>query len=960
MAEINNQLGRDTNLGDAIGGVSGKPLLRSFMKYFDNTAANILRSVDFGKSLFRYFAPNASVPEDPATLLSATRTLFSFGFSDQDITDETFVRFMIDKVNKEPGLVTFDMVADLVESDAYKNFGKNAHDRNSKQRFERWVYDKSMLSKIGQTPAVDIVLNRDGMERVVKAITPSKKNQDVDYLKQMNAKVNEFDETYTNNVDDNSLTRLKTIARNSKKDFAERLKDVYQVLCDNNTASVIGDVIDTACMATDPKNRNAELLGLGTTTNKYLYAVAARKGWSEKDFQKAFIKFPVEERAEQFEQEAKRRNQQTPLTSDAQAVSQAINEVLQQDDTGATVGDVQPAQTKPAQVTAKFGPAIDVAKTFAGTLVGAAAISTITSIPGVGQIVGPALGVITVATAGIGSAVAAYKAAKKNGEVSKSEAKKIAMQSGLAMLKKSIPYAAAISFGPAGRIVGSGIVFAKTLYNDLERRAGMIDAQLQQERGKGLKGLLNRLSDIANTVSKKDVRKAAGYAFAKGAAVYLGGKFGSMAGGKLGSFAGEKFFNGGKVAAAAIGAQAENLRPADDLQYKQDDLYNHDNYDPQQAKYASSYALPEEIYADPEELYAQSNNGLYGQDWNGGADAGVNVSDENLARLGKIGEVDLTKNARATTHVENHRQYIGGVQQDWYNTAQEQTAIETLRSAGVDDPVGVLRKVGSASRFFGGEYKATLDNLCEGKITDADVDKIFGALDQINREGGLGRVLEQTSQAPKMPQPNYESFTEEIVTEVPPHTQDYRTPGSAIVSEPAPTMEYIEPEPLPVYPERAPIDVPPHTQDYRTPGTNVVEEVTPVVQENVVDIDNTIDYIPTDDFMNTPVPDHTQDYRTPSDDWTISEQPTSTPLPTRTADYSASNIDDALQERLNGAVYGGFDGENDYYTDQQGNEFTVNHNDVMQNLQDVLAETAHEIPVHKSTNWELFEPERTM
>ena len=907
---------------NTITSMANRPLVSKFMKYFTNTPANEIRSIDFGKTVFRYFRPDVEIPQDPAALLLATRQFLT---SNEYANDENMVGCILNIVkNKEYALLTPDIVADVVESDAYKEFGQNkgTDDYRDKQSFERWIREKSMLSKIDQAQPGDIVLYQDSLSRVVDAIVPDKKKQA--YLQQIDSRVRLFDEIYVKDLDQDALYKLQEIAKDSKTDYAQRLKNIYSVLCDDLTAGLIHDLIDDTRNAADPKDRNTALTGFGIATNKILLAVAQRKGWSNLDIQNINLKFPIEERAEHFEQEAARR--QAPLTGTTGAVSNASQD---EEFEFATVDDFQPTQENNEQAAQqngqptqaknelmvapskelmvapskelavaqppKFNYALDVAKTFGFTFGGALAISAISAIPGVGPVAGPLFAVYKVAEAGITQACAAVKAAKANGNLTKAETVSIAAKTAGAVLLKMGPYAASMAFGPISRAVGSAVVFGKTLFEDLERRANLQNAEIEKAKPKGLKGVLKHLSDIAHNVSLADGMKSFAYAAAKGGAMYLGGKWGSSLGNKLGTFSSSKFVNG-KIDETAINEVAvenheiEEMQPADE--YKNDDLYARREGPYQQGEFNDDVVRN---WNDGNPVYGPEDQPQFNEavmHINGGMaqDTGVQLSDANLQRMSQIGQVELTDNARATAYVENHRQFIGGVQEDWCNAAQEKIAIQTLRDAGVDDPYGVWRKLGSASRFFGGEYKEAWDDLCNGKFADKNVNTIFNSLRLINEEGGLGRVAEQTYQAPQpvhvqpVPEyPVYEPVPDDIVTEVPQRTQDYHTPRTEIIRD---SMVDTQPVYQPEQPVYEPVtdeivtDVPVHTQDYHTPVTDIVKEsmvetqpVEPVVQETV-----------------TPVPSHTQDYQA-GDNEIVNEQ-SSIPMPSHTADFVATGNND--------------------------------------------------------------------
>lgn len=850
MAENNNLSENNMNVPNE---VVNKPLLNSFLKYFTNTPSNRLRSVNFGKSLFRYFLPDLpekEIPTDPATLLDATYSLFTIGFHDHDITDDAFVRFMIDKINKEPDLITPDMLVDLIKSDAYQKFGQNKTDLNTKQKFERWIYEKSMLSKIDLVQPVDIVEYQESLTWIVNSIVPGQKNKDK-YLKQINHKVDEFKDTYVNHVDEESFSYLHHIAQNSKADYAQRLKRIYSVLCDD--ASYINDMIDAIHTGANIKDRSTVLTGLGIATNKILSGVAKCKGWSKQDFEKIYLPFPIEERAAKFEQKAQLHSQQNNhveedkfATVDDFQFENSRQDNNTEEDKFTTVDDFQSEDSEIKQKPKQFNYGFDVAKTFGITLGGATAISAISSIPAVGQFIGPILAVSTVAQAGITAIRTAVKEAKEKGKLGKKETVALAAKTAGAVLLKMGPYAASMAFGMKGRVIGSGVVFAKTLFSDMERRAKLQNNQLQQAKPKGFKNALRYLGEIGRTIRGKGFIKAAGYAAAKSAAMFLGG----MAGSKLGTFAGSKFVNG---------------------------IVDHN------------------VPNDQIEETAQTSNELQSETLNStnNTDSQSQINDDNLQRLSKIGQVELTDNARATTYVENDRQYIGGVQQDWYTANEQQTALETLRNAGVEDPVGVLRKMGSASRFFGGEYQNTLDNLCAGKISDEDVNQIFSALNKINAEGGLGKI---------------ETLTP---TPVPPGTEVYQTPASSNVQSVPSAPEY---QSELVEDEFTSIPVPPGTEAYRTPETTLVKK-------SISNLKKPTQFVPEymqpepieDDLSAIPVPPGSEKYRAPEskieaqDYLTVSpsdlnnhltntnkvtSQSNSTAFPSGANNYTYSNVQD--------------------------------------------------------------------
>lgn len=676
------------------------PLMTKFKKFFENTPANLLRSVDFGKSLFSYFNPRMEVPSDPAELLKATKALFEIGgYQGTNFKDEDFVRFMVDKVNNDPGLMTFDMIADLVESDAYQNFGKHAlsADHHAKSKFENWVTKKSMLSKINQTQDVDVVLNADGLKRVVNKLVQEK--QKGNYLKEIDQKIKQFDETYVKHQSPDALKELQANASSGIR-YTDAIKGVNQILCNEDTASLLNETIDSAVLSAKPKDREALKLGIGIHTNKILCAVAQRKSWTNEELKSILIKSSVEKNAEKFEQKAEQIN--------AQSQGEVVETKIQVNNNN------------------EFHPVLDVAKTFGLSLVGSATISTITAIPGVGQVVGPLVGLATVVGAGVGSLVSTYQQEKQKGEVTKAQARKIAMRAGFAMVRKAVPYAVASAFGPYGRTVGASMVFAKTLFNDLARRAGVEKEEVHGIKNK-IKSFGKKLKAIGHNVNLVDGFKSLTYAAAKGGAMYLGASVGAELGSEFGS---------------KVGGKLSEFYPR------------------QQAPLASQNQVQNEL---PNNVITQ----------------------ENLEQLDAMDHIELTENARETAYVENDRQFVDGVQKDWYTEQGQANAVETLKQYGVDDQMGVLRKLGSAARFFGGEYQSTLDHLCAGNLNNQDVENIIESLSLINEEGGLASGVTTPMPAHNQTFGSANELVAETVA-LPEHGQTFENTVNEVVTESVP------------------------------------------------------------------------------------------------------------------------------------------------------------------------------
>ncbi|MBO5229310.1 MAG: hypothetical protein J6B20_00720 [Clostridia bacterium] len=796
------------------------PLMTKFKRFFENTPANLLRSVDFGKSLFSYFNPRMEVPSDPAELLKATKALFEIGsYQGTNFKDEDFVRFVVDKVNNDPGLMTFDMIADLVESDAYQNFGKHAlsADHHAKSKFKNWVTKKSMLSKINQTQDVDVVLNADGLKRVVNKLVQEK--QKGNYFKEIDQKIEQFDETYVKHQSQDALKELQANASSGRR-YADAIKGVNQILCNEDTASLLNETIDSAVLsAKKPKEREALKLGIGIHTNKILCAVAQRKSWTNEELKSILIKSSVEKNAEKFEQKAEQIN------------TQSQGEVVE--------------TKKQVNNNNDFHPVLDVAKTFGLSLVGSATISTITAIPGVGQVVGPLVGLATVVGAGVGSLVSTYQQEKQKGEVTKAQARKIAMRAGFAMVRKAVPYAVASAFGPYGRTVGASMVFAKTLFNDLARRAGVEKEEVHGIKNK-IKSFGKKLKAIGHNVNLVDGFKSLTYAAAKGGAMYLGASVGAKLGSEFspklsefGSKVGDKF-------KGIFNRQSESPVVSNDEQVLMDTYENNRSYEDVQKNYHQRY---QDLCNDEDLMDTYENNRsyedvqkIYNQRYQD--DMIKNLSPESLAELDALNDkIELTPDARSTADVNNHRQYVDGVKQDWYTHAEQAKAVDLLEHAGVEDPMGVLRKLGSAARFFGGEYQSTLDHLCAGNLNNQDVENIIESLSLINEEGGLASGV-------TVPMPAHnQTFggASELVTEtvvLPKHGQTFENTVNEVVTEsvPLPNVNHdsILQETVEDSDDYASVRMPEHGQlfgttenslDYQS-DTSVTENVTESVTDN--------------------------------------------------------------------------------------------------------------------------------
>lgn len=496
-------------------------LLEDFGKKFFDTkkASNILCSVDFGKSLFKYINhknPNPiPVPNGSAAILRSVKKMMQTGkFGNVNVDDDFFVRFFINKVNEDPGLVTFEMIADVLKSNAYKSFGSNnAKDKRNKRIFETWIYNKSILSKINDISLVDVVLHKEAMLDVINNIDPKNKKgkNDAIYKKQLDEKEKEFDKIFNKNND--SLTDLQDAANAAKKNkkknkHTDWIKSVYDVLCEPDDAEYINEIVDVVAVGSRPKERNYNLLGMGTATNKVILAVAKKRGWKDNDIQSILIKTNAEYNAEKFNE----------------------------------INEVQNGVKK--QGWYQKNPALDV---FVSSFSAAGFSTTISALSKITPVVGPLFAGASVVVSGLCSYILSYQEAKKAGNLTKKQKRDLAWKAASAMGKKLIPYAVSMAFGGIpgiggilSRSFGIAHVLVKTLIDDLERRAGVNEQIYEVDKSMSLsdkiKGKLRHLRKLKK-LSLSDVGKSTAYALSKGLFVGLGSFGGQALGSHLGNLA---------------------------------------------------------------------------------------------------------------------------------------------------------------------------------------------------------------------------------------------------------------------------------------------------------------------------------------------------------------------------------------------------------------------------------------
>ena len=203
-------------------------------KHFTGSYAKQLRAVKTGEFLFKFFNPGSPVPTDPAEL--STLTCAAMVKNEQLLPDDVFVRILLLHSRDKDGssLLTFDMVADLLESDVYKKFGTKAgsNDANLKKDFEHWLISKSTMARVygddSSIQNVDVVLNQDGIHRILNALEVSGYKDDLGctpdfdgYRYKINQRVDNFNSVFVNGVGVDELDKLVANNQNDNQKFYE-------------------------------------------------------------------------------------------------------------------------------------------------------------------------------------------------------------------------------------------------------------------------------------------------------------------------------------------------------------------------------------------------------------------------------------------------------------------------------------------------------------------------------------------------------------------------------------------------------------------------------------------------------------------------------------------------------------------------------------------------------------------
>ena len=483
-------------------GFMEKPLFRRFLYYFEDlkSSDNLFRSIDFGQFIFEYYGEK--VPKDDADKVVATRTLFNKGFADSKFTDETFVRLMLFKSAGKVKLISFDMIADLVESKAYQDFGStSSDDKKLKKVFEKEL--DAELVKIGSMNPVKVVYNQKYFERIIKVFESKDPNKAEQLRKQIKAKVEEFDEIYKVNPD--TIGKLKAIVADDQQDNMKKINSIYDEVCaDNNFAKAHSAMLETAIIsAKTVKDRNAEKVSASVGTNMVLGAIGRRHGWTEEQINEVSLRPSVYERAATFEQKANEINQ-AELNQDG-------NLML-------------PNPVKPNSFKFYF---TDIAKTFGMSALSATAFSVV---GGINPVAGLVLCGAVMAVEGVIAACKEVKNIKaKKSEFHLRDVGVVAAKTVASLATKSLPFLGAAGvLGGRGiwRSIAAGVVGFRAFCEDIKRRANIKSMALTQQAGSG------KLKKAR--ISAGDVFKSALYAGAKAGTVVVGGSVGYAIGSNIG------------------------------------------------------------------------------------------------------------------------------------------------------------------------------------------------------------------------------------------------------------------------------------------------------------------------------------------------------------------------------------------------------------------------------------------
>lgn len=433
------------------------------------------------------------------------------------------------------------------------------------------------------------------------------------------------------------------------------------------------------------------------------------------------------------------------------------------------------------------------------------AIPLLANIPVVGNVIGPLM-------AGAFTAGSTIKEARKAFKIAKSENRKLTTREkvniGINAFTNVAPYAAMLALGPAGRAVGAVVMGSKTFAMEVIRKKESLP--------------------IGQKLSGKDIATSLGTAAARSLAMYLGAKLGgrlaqgamSMANSVVAEIQAAKTTHG-EITGTAESVQNNTI--------SQEDLSQNKNYD--------DYARPnlEETTGTHNDLGQHNGNNTANPEPK--LSHNTITADENSLRALREHKFDLTDHARSTANPDYDRMFQldrGAnqyTQNDWYDKAGYDRAINVLHEAGVADADGALRNLAGANQFLGGEYGTELKNLLDGKLTTNTINQILKADAILDETADLIRGVEQA------PVFNHDAPAfENIKVKLP------DTIGELTLPEVEPVVEMVEPvievEPVPeVVTENIKVNLPDTVGELTLPEAEpVVETIEPIIEPKPVEV----------------------------------------------------------------------------------------------------------------------------
>ncbi len=730
MATNNNNLNNRRTIAE---GMHDNPLLVKFSKFFKGTPANTLRAPEFGRALYMYFHKYfygdepipAELQKEDADFTEATYILFTTGFSDKTVTDDLFVDFMCGYATdpKSDGLVSFDMIKELITSKAFKSYGKDQNSKQKKSNFLKWVCEEKLM-KLDKASSLDVAIFEHDIAAIISAFSATHAIDS--YLAKINAKfknkLNDFDETYINQQDPNAFKKLKENNKDKKITDPEKIKKAWSYIVDKDMHEGISAALDGSLVGKTPEERDKIVASYGLELNHTLFAISRREGilkkhdhWSEDSFDEIYTKLAVENRMEAMEAENQKRN--PAVVRENKLLHSGMDK---------------------RQAWRASHPLLDITTTFGISLGTATVFSAISRIPVVGKKIGWAI----LGAATVGSVVGLVKDCVKSKKTlveqgySKKEANAFAANAGIKGGIKIAKTALLLGLHNWVRPIVAATVAAKTFYDDVESRA---NALLKEEELKsripskflGIKDTLKRFRENVKLVKGNgNIWEASLHALGKGAATWIGADLGTSFGSGLSFSNNENGFNIG---------------------------YN---------KTVASETFKQTITG---KLLSRLNLGGHATTTAAtvvetkGEDSTSKQDSEDFKYRKQLSEMDqndpqfkMTKNALSTANPDNDRQYYLGEQEDLYDMNQYNQMKETLDANGVKNSDAVIRKLYTLVRseqcglIKGTEYQDTLHHLSiDGEYREIDAKRLLDGFSRVDETGAFIKSATMTGDAVK-------------------------------------------------------------------------------------------------------------------------------------------------------------------------------------------------------------------